>query len=291
MSCKRVLACGAALAAALAPAAGRDAQGHADRAGRRRAPGAHARRARLPRPPRRPGRATALQVALDEGRFELDAAQAERRAGDAVRRRRLEAARAAAQAAEKAGAAVLLTDLPADWTARRGRRRQAAGAQPRRGRRPPARSRTAAPACSTCCPASACAATRWRRRWCRANGASCCCWSGPAPHDQRARRDRAGLDQALRPAGGGEQALQALGRPARARPGQPAAADRRRRPTTPSGWSTATASSRARCPTAPCCRARWSATPAWWRWPGTRSSSASARRRCRAALPRPPSGR
>lgn len=56
-----------------------------------------------------------LQLALDEGRFELDAA------GAAVSvstqpAATLEAARAAAQAAEKAGAAVLLTDLPADWT-------------------------------------------------------------------------------------------------------------------------------------------------------------------------------
>ncbi|HEX3142276.1 MAG TPA: branched-chain amino acid ABC transporter substrate-binding protein [Rhizobacter sp.] len=56
-----------------------------------------------------------LQLALEEGRFELDAA------GSAVSlatqaAATLEAARAAAQAAEKAGAAVLLTDLPADWT-------------------------------------------------------------------------------------------------------------------------------------------------------------------------------
>ncbi len=56
-----------------------------------------------------------MQVALDEGEFELDAAgsavQLATQAADT-----LEAARAAAQAAEKAGAAVLLTDLPADWT-------------------------------------------------------------------------------------------------------------------------------------------------------------------------------
>jgi ABC transporter substrate binding protein (PQQ-dependent alcohol dehydrogenase system) len=56
-----------------------------------------------------------LQLALEDGRFELDAAGAgvslaTQPAGT------LEAARAAAQAAEKAGAAVLLTDLPADWT-------------------------------------------------------------------------------------------------------------------------------------------------------------------------------
>lgn len=56
-----------------------------------------------------------VAVALEEGRFELDAAgtsvqltQAE--AGS------LEAARSAAAAAERAGAAVLLTDLPAAWT-------------------------------------------------------------------------------------------------------------------------------------------------------------------------------
>jgi ABC transporter substrate binding protein (PQQ-dependent alcohol dehydrogenase system) len=55
------------------------------------------------------------QVALDESRFELEAA------GTAVAiepqvAASLEAARAAAQQAEKSGAAVLLTDLPADWT-------------------------------------------------------------------------------------------------------------------------------------------------------------------------------
>ena len=56
-----------------------------------------------------------LEVALDEGQFELQAADAAvaltKQSADS-----LEAARAAAQAAEKAGAAVLLTDLPADWT-------------------------------------------------------------------------------------------------------------------------------------------------------------------------------
>lgn len=56
-----------------------------------------------------------LQLALEEGRFELEAA------GSAVTlgtqpAATLEAARAAAIAAEKAGAAVLLTDLPAAWT-------------------------------------------------------------------------------------------------------------------------------------------------------------------------------
>ena len=62
------------------------------------------------------GRATdALQVALEEGRFELDAAGSSVALGTAEAGT-LEAARAAAQDAEKAGAAVLLTDLPADWT-------------------------------------------------------------------------------------------------------------------------------------------------------------------------------
>ncbi|HSW06983.1 branched-chain amino acid ABC transporter substrate-binding protein [Aquabacterium sp.] len=55
-----------------------------------------------------------LALALDEGQFELEAVQAavalsKQTAGS------LEAARAAALAAEKAGAAVLLTDLPTDW--------------------------------------------------------------------------------------------------------------------------------------------------------------------------------
>lgn len=57
----------------------------------------------------------ALQVALDEGRFELEAAGSSVTL-DSTGAASLEAARAAAQAAEKAGAAVLLTDLPADWT-------------------------------------------------------------------------------------------------------------------------------------------------------------------------------
>lgn len=56
-----------------------------------------------------------VQVALDEGEFELQAVDAAvqlaRQTADSVA-----AARAAAQAAEKSGAAVLITDLPADWT-------------------------------------------------------------------------------------------------------------------------------------------------------------------------------
>lgn len=57
----------------------------------------------------------ALEVALAEGRFELEAAGHEVALATAEAAT-LEAARAAAQAAEKAGAAVLVTDLPADWT-------------------------------------------------------------------------------------------------------------------------------------------------------------------------------
>jgi len=56
-----------------------------------------------------------VQVALAEGGFELDAAGATIALSPATARS-IEAARAAAQAAEKAGAAVILTDLPADWT-------------------------------------------------------------------------------------------------------------------------------------------------------------------------------
>jgi len=56
-----------------------------------------------------------VQVALDEAKFELDAAGAGV-AFDPIGAASLEAARAAAQQAEKAGAAALLTDLPADWT-------------------------------------------------------------------------------------------------------------------------------------------------------------------------------
>lgn len=55
-----------------------------------------------------------VKVALEEAQFELDAAGAAiALSSQAVRN--LEAARAAALAAEKAGAAVLLADLPADW--------------------------------------------------------------------------------------------------------------------------------------------------------------------------------
>jgi len=57
----------------------------------------------------------ALQVALDEGRFELEASGSSVTL-DSTGAASLDAARAAARAAEKAGAAVLLTDLPADWT-------------------------------------------------------------------------------------------------------------------------------------------------------------------------------
>jgi ABC transporter substrate binding protein (PQQ-dependent alcohol dehydrogenase system) len=56
-----------------------------------------------------------VELAIEEGQFELQAAQA----AVALARQQavtLDTARAAAVAAEKAGAAVLLTDLPADWT-------------------------------------------------------------------------------------------------------------------------------------------------------------------------------
>jgi ABC transporter substrate binding protein (PQQ-dependent alcohol dehydrogenase system) len=56
-----------------------------------------------------------VELAIEEGQFELQAAQA----AVALARQQAvtpDAARAAAVAAEKAGAAVLLTDLPPDWT-------------------------------------------------------------------------------------------------------------------------------------------------------------------------------
>ncbi|MBT2332676.1 branched-chain amino acid ABC transporter substrate-binding protein [Variovorax paradoxus] len=56
-----------------------------------------------------------LEVALEEAKFELDAAGAEVALATAPAAS-AEAARAAAVAAEKSGAAVLLTDLPAEWT-------------------------------------------------------------------------------------------------------------------------------------------------------------------------------
>lgn len=59
--------------------------------------------------------ADGLAVALEEGRFELDAAGHEITL-DSAEAATLDAAKAAAVAAEKAGAAALITDLPADWT-------------------------------------------------------------------------------------------------------------------------------------------------------------------------------
>jgi ABC transporter substrate binding protein (PQQ-dependent alcohol dehydrogenase system) len=59
--------------------------------------------------------ADGVRLALDEGGFELEAAGAAVALCTAAARS-VEAARAAAQAAEKGGAALILTDLPADWT-------------------------------------------------------------------------------------------------------------------------------------------------------------------------------
>ncbi|HKW83547.1 MAG TPA: ABC transporter substrate-binding protein, partial [Burkholderiaceae bacterium] len=59
--------------------------------------------------------AEGVQMALDEGGFELEAAGAAVALSSAAARS-IDAARSAAQAAEKAGAALILTDLPADWT-------------------------------------------------------------------------------------------------------------------------------------------------------------------------------
>lgn len=56
-----------------------------------------------------------LQLAIDDGRFELEAAGAAL-ALAAAPAASMAAARAAAVAAEQAGAAVLVTDLPTDWT-------------------------------------------------------------------------------------------------------------------------------------------------------------------------------
>lgn len=56
-----------------------------------------------------------LEVALEEAKFELEAAGAEVALASAPAAS-IEVARAAAVAAEKSGAAVLLTDLPAEWT-------------------------------------------------------------------------------------------------------------------------------------------------------------------------------
>ena len=60
--------------------------------------------------------ADGVRLALDEGGFELEAAGGAAVALGTAAARSVESARAAAQAAEKAGAALILTDLPADWT-------------------------------------------------------------------------------------------------------------------------------------------------------------------------------
>jgi ABC transporter substrate binding protein (PQQ-dependent alcohol dehydrogenase system) len=59
--------------------------------------------------------AEGLELAVDEARFELEAAGAEVALASAPAAS-IDAARAAAVAAEKNGAAVLVTDLPAEWT-------------------------------------------------------------------------------------------------------------------------------------------------------------------------------
>ncbi|MDR1969595.1 MAG: branched-chain amino acid ABC transporter substrate-binding protein [Burkholderiaceae bacterium] len=59
--------------------------------------------------------AAGVQMAIDDAKFELDAAGAQVSLSS-VPAASAEVARAAAAAAEKNGAAVLLTDLPADWT-------------------------------------------------------------------------------------------------------------------------------------------------------------------------------
>lgn len=59
--------------------------------------------------------ADGLQMAIDDARFELEAAGAQVTL-DAKAARDLAAARALAVTAEKSGAALLLTDLPPDWT-------------------------------------------------------------------------------------------------------------------------------------------------------------------------------
>lgn len=106
-----VLLLGLALGAGAAPAATLKATLlHLD--GDPRLDRSRAERAYLGHPTGAPG--DGLKVALDEGGFELEAAGAKvelatQAAAD------LKAAVAAAQAAEKAGATVLVADLPADW--------------------------------------------------------------------------------------------------------------------------------------------------------------------------------
>ena len=113
--CARRAAAAALLALAAARRAAATLQGHADRARRRPAARARARSnaptsatpaARRRRRAGGAGGSASSNSRPPTPRVALDAQPA----ADA------EAARAAAQTAEKAGAAVLLTDLPADWT-------------------------------------------------------------------------------------------------------------------------------------------------------------------------------
>ena len=230
-----------------------------------------------------------VQLALEEGQFELQAADVAvaltpQSAGT------LEAARAAAQTAEKAGAAVLLTDLPADWTLAVADAVKLPvinlGDASDRLRQQDCRARLFHILPSERMRADALAQTLVARKW-----SKLLLLVGPSEQDQlRAATAQASIKRyGLKVVASKPFKLSAdprerdLANPLLLTAGS----DLRRR----LGGRQRRRVRARRCPTAPCCRGRWSATPGWWRWPGTRSSSASARRRCRAASPRPPSGR
>ncbi len=149
-------------------------------------------------------------------------------------------------------------------------RHQARRLQPRRQRRPRCASSDAAPTSSTCCRASACAATRWRRPGLADAGARCCCCAARAAQDAVRLAERAGLAQALSACKRWPREPFKLSADPRERDlANPllltGGADLRRGV---GGRQRRRVRARA-CPTAPRCRARWWATPGWWRWPGT----------------------
>jgi ABC transporter substrate binding protein (PQQ-dependent alcohol dehydrogenase system) len=206
-----------------------------------------------------------VKMAIEEGQFELEAAGA-RLTLESKPAATLDAARAAALAAEKAGASVLLADLPADWqlavtdavkipVLNLSEPADLLRAQDCRARLfhlvPSERMRS-----------DALAQTLVSRKW-----SNVLLLIGPGPADQQ----RAATVQASMKRYG----LKVAG----SKPFKMSADPRERDLANP---LLLTAGVQYDCPIAPCCRGRWSATPGWSPWPGMRSSSASVRRRSRA---------
>ena len=126
--------------------------------------------------------ADGLNVAFDEAQFELEAEKAsvKLKVESAVN---LEAAKVAAQKAEKAGAALLVLSLPGAWVGP-----VAASVKVPllnvRARDDVLREKDCG--FTTCCPASACVLTRWPKPWWRGAGKTCWCSAVRCPKTLRA---------------------------------------------------------------------------------------------------------